>query len=158
MQKTIEVTVKLTSDTTFDMEFHEPESGDFNRISGCDSDGIELNKAIAAELRSWVSLMRDEQEDDEDGNGDDEECHDICQYLLLTKPEAITDIFKYLKSQSDDYFEARSTTLQQLLKNENALEAIVGEHMRCVNRYGCDREWSCQDACDNDPGFYPEEN
>ena len=31
MQKTIEVTIKLTSDTTFDMEFHEPESGDFNR-------------------------------------------------------------------------------------------------------------------------------
>lgn len=153
MQKTIEVTIKLTSDTTFDMEFHEPESGDFNCISGYDTDGMELNNRIASELRSWISLMRDEQEEQEDEESEEDE---DGRYLLLTKPEAITDIFKYLKSQPDDYFEARSTTLQQLLKDENALEAIVGEHMRCVNRYNCDREWSCKDACDNDPGFYPE--
>lgn len=60
MQKTIEVTIKLTSDTTFDMEFHDPESGDFTRISGDDFAGIALNNRIGRELRSWVSLMRDE--------------------------------------------------------------------------------------------------
>lgn len=64
MQITIEVTIKLTSDTTFDMEFHEPESGDFTRISGCDSDGMELYSRIASELRSWINLMRDEQEEE----------------------------------------------------------------------------------------------
>ena len=138
MQKTIEVTIKLTSDTTFDMEFYEPESGDFNRISGCDADGVKLDNAIAEELRSWVSLMRDG--------------------IVLTEQEAKSDILKYLKAQDPEYFAERSTTYLDVITSEDIMQELIEEHMRCVNRYGCDREWSCKDACDCEPGFYPEEN
>ena len=60
MQKTIEVTIKLTSDTTFDMEFYEPESGDHICIEGDDSYDGSLIDRVGTELLSWVSLMRDE--------------------------------------------------------------------------------------------------
>ena len=65
MQKTIEVTIKLTSEDEFTMDFYEPESGDHICIEGDDSYDGSLIDRVGTELLSWVSLMREEQEDEE---------------------------------------------------------------------------------------------
>lgn len=63
-RKLVEVTVVLTSDSTFDLEFYEPESGDFVRHSGKDTDGPELSQRMGNEILSWVSIMRDELDEE----------------------------------------------------------------------------------------------
>ena len=57
----LEVTLILTSDNTFNIEFYEPESGCFQRIE-CHDEGNQTgaeDKQIITEIRSWVSLMRE---------------------------------------------------------------------------------------------------
>lgn len=65
MTRTLEITLCLTSDTTFDVEIHEPETGDFVRIPCQDaSASVDAENAqIAAEIRSWVSIAREARED-----------------------------------------------------------------------------------------------
>ena len=66
MKRVLEITLVPTSEDTFDVEIYEPESGDFNRIE-CHDKGDTLdaeNKKIIEELRSWVSLMREDLEDE----------------------------------------------------------------------------------------------
>lgn len=60
--KLIEITLRLTSDDTFDVEIYEPETGDFTRIE-CHDKGWETmkeNTMIMQELRSWVESLREE--------------------------------------------------------------------------------------------------
>lgn len=66
---------------------------------------------------------------------------------------AIEDIKNYLRAQDDEWFAERSQARENVLNNVNLLEELAMEHMRCVNRCGCDRDWSCADACDCDPGI-----
>lgn len=65
MQKTIEVTIKLASEDEFTLDFYEPESGDHICIEGDNSYDGSLIERVGTELLSWVSLMREEQEDEE---------------------------------------------------------------------------------------------
>lgn len=71
MERNLEIKIKLTSDNTFDVEFYEPESGDFGRVSCHDSGFIAHeewqteNNKLACEIRSWVEIMRDYEEDEE---------------------------------------------------------------------------------------------
>ena len=61
-KKLLEVTLVLVSNDTFDVEIYEPETGEFNLIK-CHDNGelIEVeNQKIADEIRSWVSMMREE--------------------------------------------------------------------------------------------------
>lgn len=67
---------------------------------------------------------------------------------------AHADVVEYLAAQDSEYFEKRGRSYSDLLSDTYAFEAIVEEHMHCVNSYGCERGWSVKDACDNDPGFY----
>ena len=63
MKKTLEVTLKLTSPDTFDIEISENESGYFLRIE-CHDRGRDVsneNKKIIDEIRSWVEFMREEE-------------------------------------------------------------------------------------------------
>ena len=66
LKKTLEIDIVLTSDSTFDLEFYEPESGEFKRISCKDNPDafteVHENTAIGNEIRSWVSLLREEHE------------------------------------------------------------------------------------------------
>lgn len=71
----------------------------------------------------------------------------------MTREEARADIKSYLEMQDDGYFAERGRTREEVLNSEEIMEALVNEHMACVNRFGCEREWSCRDACDSDPGF-----
>lgn len=70
--KNLEVTIQITSENTFDVLFYEPESGDHVRYE-CHDDGPDIlreNRMLSAEIRSWVSLLREEMEDDEDEDMD----------------------------------------------------------------------------------------
>lgn len=59
-KKTLEITLVTISDNTFDAEVYEPESGEFRHIKCSDNEDLtELNE----EIRSWVSIMRDEMEE-----------------------------------------------------------------------------------------------
>ena len=65
LKKKLEIDIILTSDNTFDLEFYEPESGDFQRIM-CHYNGeyIETeNKKITDEIRSWAEMLLEEKED-----------------------------------------------------------------------------------------------
>lgn len=66
LKKKLEIDIVLTSDNTFDLELYEPESGDFQRISCKDNPDafteVHENTAIGNEIRSWVSLLREEHE------------------------------------------------------------------------------------------------
>ena len=160
MQKTIEVTIKLTSEDEFTMDFYEPESGDHICIEGDDSYDGSLIDRVGTELLSWVSLMREEQEDVEKSAAGEPEDKYITPYINdkeifpdITKEEARKDIIKYLEAQDPEYFQKRSTTFFDVIQSEDIMQSLVDEHMHCVNRLGCNREWSYMDACDNDPGI-----
>lgn len=64
------------------------------------------------------------------------------------------EVVDYLAKQDDEYFAARGVTKASVLANDTLIRTIAEEHFRCVERYGCDREWSLRDACDNDPGIH----
>lgn len=64
LKKKLEIDIVLTSDSTFDLEIYEPESGDFNRIE-CHYDGERVdteNCIIVGEIRSWAEMMLEEQD------------------------------------------------------------------------------------------------
>lgn len=63
--KTLEITLVLVSDNTFNVEVYEPESGDLKIIKCHDSGELNEveNKKITDEFRSWVSIMREDQND-----------------------------------------------------------------------------------------------
>ena len=72
MERTLEITITLTSDNTFDVDFYEPESGDSGSVSCHDSGSVNHalwqteNNNLAGEIRSWVEIMREYEEDEED--------------------------------------------------------------------------------------------
>lgn len=62
MGKQLEISLVITSKDTFDIEIYEPESGDCVTIN-CHDKGEEIhteNEKIANEIRSWISIIRDE--------------------------------------------------------------------------------------------------
>lgn len=68
--KALVVSVILTSDCTFDVEISEPESGDHITIHCIDGEyhRADNNRKIGEEICSWVSVMREELEDEEKEN------------------------------------------------------------------------------------------
>ena len=63
MKRTLEITLRLTSPDTFDIEISENESGDCVRIE-CHDRGRGVsseNKKIMEEIRSWVEIMRENE-------------------------------------------------------------------------------------------------
>ena len=75
MKKTIEVTITLTSEDEFTLDFYEPESGDHCRIEGDDSYDGSLTDRVGSELLSWVDLMREEQNNKTES---EEESLEVC--------------------------------------------------------------------------------
>ncbi len=69
--------------------------------------------------------------------------------------DAKNDILEYLWLQNENYFSERGTTEEQVLENEELIDRLAAEHLKCVMRFGVEREWSCKDACDNSPGIWP---
>lgn len=61
--KLLEVTIRPTGKDTYDVEFYEPESGDFVRY---ESNRLDFDHMLAAEIKSWASILRDEMEDEEE--------------------------------------------------------------------------------------------
>lgn len=160
--RTLDVTIELTSPSTFDVHFLENETGDRCTISCTDARDPDHDVRLAAEIRSWVQIMREDQEFREteafarkyheehmfdDAAGDDDE------YIELSYTEAWGDIMNYLKSRSKEWYEERERTKESVLNDADLIDELTNEHLRCVNRYGCDREWSVQDACCCEPGI-----
>lgn len=75
----------------------------------------------------------------------------------LTWEAARQDILSYLAAQDAAYFAERGRTREEVLADASLIDDLTAEHWKCVNSFGNDREWSCQDACDNEPGFYVED-
>lgn len=76
---------------------------------------------------------------------------------IINYQEAKSDVYEYLNAKDDDYFAERGRTKTDVLNDEDLIEEIAAEHYHCVNSFGNEREWSCADACDREPGFYREE-
>lgn len=71
----------------------------------------------------------------------------------FSRDEAEQDIISYLTNREDTYFTERGTTKTDVLNNDCLIDALTSEHYRCVMNFGNEREWSCRDACDRDPGI-----
>lgn len=72
--------------------------------------------------------------------------------------DAKKDILSYLSEQENEYFEERGRSREDVLQDTELIDSLAAEHLKCVNNFGNDREWSCKDACDSDPGIEREEN
>lgn len=62
MAKKLNVSLVITSKDTFDIEIYEPESGIVATVN-CHDNGDTIhaeNEKIANEIRSWISVIRDE--------------------------------------------------------------------------------------------------
>lgn len=60
-ERTLTLVIRLTSEDTFAIDIYDHSSGDDVTIA-CHDEGSCVegeNKLLAAEIRSWVSLMRD---------------------------------------------------------------------------------------------------
>lgn len=68
------------------------------------------------------------------------------------------EVLDYLNSQDDSYFASRHTTRQLVLADTERIDRIAAEHKQCVEKFGCGRRWSLQDACDEHPGIVPAKN
>lgn len=68
--------------------------------------------------------------------------------------DARSDIVFYLETQDEDYFAERGRTKEEVLSDGELIDKLAAEHQKCVNSFGCEREWSCRDACDNEPGIW----
>ena len=71
----------------------------------------------------------------------------------FSREEAMDDVIKYLSVQDEEYFAERETTKDKVLSDDTILAELRDEHYKCVMNFGNDRDWSCRDACDNDPGI-----
>lgn len=77
--------------------------------------------------------------------------------MSITFDAARQDVIRYLTTKDDKYFEERGTTRNAVFCDYEQLDLIASEHLKCVNSYGCDIEWSLKDACDVEPGIRPSE-
>lgn len=70
--------------------------------------------------------------------------------------DAREDIVTYLEAQGEGYFAERGRSQDEVLADNDLIDKLAAEHQKCVNSFGCEREWSCRDACDSDPGIWEE--
>lgn len=62
MEKLIEVTISVDEDTgASNIEFYEPESGDFHRIN-VEALDKETALEVGEEIIDWISMVREESE------------------------------------------------------------------------------------------------
>ena len=83
----------------------------------------------------------------------DKNTDDNKQLQVFTYDTARTDIIEYLSGQDEMYFSERAVMKGDVLRSETLINKLAQEHYRCVTCYGMEREWSCKDACDHDPGI-----
>ena len=72
------------------------------------------------------------------------------------RQESMQDVVLYLTLKDENYFSERDTSKKEVLQNEDLLKRLADEHYKCVHEFGCEREWSIKDACDNEPGIWPD--
>lgn len=160
-RRTLEVTIELTSPDTFDVQFLDPESGDYCCISCTDERTNEHDMRLSAEIRSWVEIMREEQAYEETEafarkyheDSLNDEAGDADEFIDISYNEARKDVVDFLNSRPPEWFEEYDRTKWSVLNDAQLIEELVNEHLRCVNRYGCDRQWSVEDACTSNPGI-----
>jgi len=74
--------------------------------------------------------------------------------FFLSSGGAISDILTYLERQDESYFSKRGRIKREVLEDNDLIKKLASEHQKSVNDFGCEREWSCQDACDAEPGIW----
>lgn len=75
----------------------------------------------------------------------------------LTEEDALSDIRQYLAQQNGQYFADRRTTKEEVLADTELLGKLAGRHHCMVNMFDGDRQNSCMNACDYDPGINMDE-
>ena len=65
MERMLELTIRVNDDD-FEVEVYEPESGEFVRLQHpyAPDEHPEFDKAIGNEIYSWISLWKDEHDDE----------------------------------------------------------------------------------------------
>lgn len=64
MTRLLEITLVVRHDN-FDVDIYEPESGDFVSATFTDDDKYsDMDSFLGNEIRSWISLMKDEMGDE----------------------------------------------------------------------------------------------
>ena len=64
MTRMLEITL-VVRDNDFDVDIYEPESGDFVSATFTDDDKYsDMDIFVGNEIRSWVSMMRDQMDDE----------------------------------------------------------------------------------------------
>ena len=64
MTRLLEITLVVRRDN-FDVDIYEPESGDFVSATFTDDDKYsDMDRFLGNEIRSWISLMKDEMDDE----------------------------------------------------------------------------------------------
>lgn len=90
-------------------------------------------------LRAWYN---DNQEDLDLSETED------CETTAITEEDARADIIEHLSGLEESWFEETCHRYKaEILANNALIEALAAEHLRCVNRFGNDHDWSAQDAC-----------
>lgn len=64
MTRLLEITLVVRHDN-FDVDIYQPESGDFVSATFTDDDKYsDMDRFIGNEIRSWISMMKDEMDDE----------------------------------------------------------------------------------------------
>lgn len=60
MKRTLELTLKLVSDTEFEVQVYEPETSDYVKFVCHDEMTDEEKNKLLDEIVSWVDILREE--------------------------------------------------------------------------------------------------
>lgn len=64
MTRHLEITLEVR-ETDFDVDIYEPETGDFVSATFTNDDKYsDMDRFVGNEIRSWISMMRDEMDDE----------------------------------------------------------------------------------------------
>lgn len=102
-----------------------------------------VNELSAPEFVKYLELH--------DENGDDVDPKAIPPYAFTFK-QAREDVIAYLSDQDEEYFDKRCCVKAKVLVDDDLIDRLAAEHLKCVTQFGNDRDWSVQNACDSDPG------
>lgn len=115
MERNLEIKIKLTSDNTFDVEIYDPESSDLERVHCTDSAFAnhetwqKENNKLAAEIRSWVDILRDYEEDEEHEKETfyvtiEKTAREHMTVEAVDLDSAVEQVQCYIENQDDDEF------------------------------------------------------
>lgn len=137
MMATIEVEAATLAEA---IEIAKDDNGEIPLPDGVFQDGSwEVDCSDKDYIRQWYN---NDQADLDLSEAEDGE--------YITEDAARDDIVAVLNNQDERWFEENWHRYKaEILANDALIDTLAAEHRRCVNRFGNDRKWSAEDACNN---------